>query len=316
MFANEKTLSLMSFIIGQYFFVLSFIFYTPLLSIIAPKEKRGKVSGYGMAGNFLGNISALFLALPFATGKISLFNMEPHAETLFPLLVAFFVFALPMILFFREPNRQVKKIPVQNLDLLFKQMKFLFSNKNVLLFFLSFILLNGAILTFSNNFPIVLSNLWQAPDTVKTFILLAIVIVSVLGSIVSGYLVDFWGGKKVLIHITIGWIIIMPILALMFSFSYFVATIIIAGFLLGANMTSSRVLMSNLVDFRQHNLAFAFFTIAERTSVIVAPILWGLIATDLTVLGPWRYRLAILSMVLLIALSLPFLLKVKDAYKS
>ena len=315
-FYNEKVLSLIFFTIGQYFFVLSFVFYTPLLSVLSEIEKRGKVSGYGMAGNFLGNVSALFLALPFATGKIGLLGKEPRAETILPLLAVSFLFSLPMLLFFREPVKNSIKIPTEKSAISFAQTKLLFLNRNVLLFLVSFIFLNGAILTFINNSPIILDNLWQVPDITKTFILLIAIIASVFGSITGGYFIDCFGSKKTLIYITIGWIIMMPISALISTLSYYIVASIITGFLLGANMTTARVLMSNLAPLSRHNLAFAYFTIIEKTSMFVGPILWGLIVSGFMVLGPWRYRLAIISMALLIVLSLPILLKVKDTHES
>ncbi len=42
---------LITFTLGMYIYQLGFTFYTPLINDISPLEKRGRISGYGIAAN-------------------------------------------------------------------------------------------------------------------------------------------------------------------------------------------------------------------------------------------------------------------------
>jgi len=310
---NYDILALIFFTVGVYFFALSFTFYNPLLNIISLPEKRGAVSGFGIAGNFLGNISALVLAMPFAAGKINLFSGTGRTETLLPAIAAFFVFSLPMLLFFKEPEKETFDIsPSESRsESCFSKTKKLFQEPDLLMFLVAFAFFNGAIITIANNFPIILEKVWNTPDTVKTLILLAMTTASIIGSITAGHMTDRWNGKRILIGIIIGWVFIVPLSAIMLDFTYYIVTAIIAGFLIGANISVSRAVMSMLVPNEHRNLGFSYFNIMERASTLIGPIVWGLVVSGFVSFGSARYRIALVSMAILISLSLPFLTKIK-----
>src|SRR5947199_683859 len=62
--------------------------YHPLLSVVAPEERRGRVSGIGVAVGYLGSLTALFL--------IGSFVSDGHAQRAFlPAAGLFALFALP-----------------------------------------------------------------------------------------------------------------------------------------------------------------------------------------------------------------------------
>ena len=78
--SNKSFLALLFFTLALYSYLLSFTFYTPLLNDIAPPEKRGRVSGLGIAANYLGQFAGLLIVLPFSSGAINLFGSSPRAE--------------------------------------------------------------------------------------------------------------------------------------------------------------------------------------------------------------------------------------------
>jgi MFS-type transporter involved in bile tolerance (Atg22 family) len=53
---------------------LTFTCYTPLINDIATPERRGRISGYGIAANYLGQFVGLLFVLPFSKGTISWFG--------------------------------------------------------------------------------------------------------------------------------------------------------------------------------------------------------------------------------------------------
>src|SRR3990167_11296816 len=98
--------ALIFFTLGLYMYLLTFTFYTPLINDISAPEKRGRISGLGIAANYLGQFAGLLLVLPFSNGSLSLFSSSARAETLLPAVIAFTLLALPMLLWFKEPKKE------------------------------------------------------------------------------------------------------------------------------------------------------------------------------------------------------------------
>lgn len=314
--SNNTFGSLIFFTLGLYSYLLSFTFYTPLINDISKQEKRGLISGLGISANYLGQITGLIIALPLSTGSISFFGSAPRAETLLPSVLIFFILSLPMLILFREPKRPKEKLL---LGLRFKEMitetRLLFSSSDVSLFILAYFLFNDAILTASNNFPIFVEQVWGVSDTVKTYILLGILITSAIGGILSGFIADKFGHKRTLMFVLAGWVIILPLIGFINNFILFVTATSIMGLWFGSNWTVSRSVMSYLAPKGKHNLAFAYFGLAERASSFIGPVVWGLIVTNLVSVGSYRYRIATLAVTGFIILGLIALSHVKDDRK-
>ncbi len=314
--SNNAVGSLIFFTLGLYAYLLSFTFYTPLINDISKQEKRGLISGLGISANYLGQIAGLLIALPLSTGSLSFFGSAPRAETLLPSVLIFFILSLPMLILFKEPKRPKEKL---RLGLRFKEMitetKLLFSLSSVSLFILAYFLFNDAILTASNNFPIFVEQVWKISDTIKTYILLGILITSAIGGTLSGFIADKFGHKRTLMFILAGWVIILPFIGFINNFTLFVIATTIMGLWFGSNWTVSRSVMSYIAPKGKHNLAFAYFGLAERASSFIGPIIWGLIVTNLVSIGSYRYRIAVLAVTGFIILGLIALSRVKDDRK-
>ncbi len=310
---NKDILALVFFTLGLYSYLLSFTFYTPLINDISKEGKRGLVSGLGITANYLGQIAGLLIALPLSRGAINFFNGSPRAETLLPSVIAFFILALPTLIFFKEPKK--KKTPwtvYSSIKNSLLETKTIFSLPSLAFFMLSYFLFNDAVLTAANNFPIFLEQVWHVSDSIKTYILLGILLTSAIGGTLSGFIADKFGHKRTLIFILAGWIIILPLIGLITNFTLFIVGTTLMGFWFGASWTVSRSVMSYVAPKGKHNLAFGYFGLAERASSFVGPIVWGLIVTNLISIGSSRYRIAVLAVTLFIILGLLALTKVKD----
>ena len=314
--SNNAVGALIFFTLGLYSYLLSFTFYTPLINDISKQEKRGLVSGLGISANYLGQIAGLLIALPLSTGSLSFFGSAPRAETLLPSVIAFFILSLPMLILFREPKRPTEKLRLgSRLKEMITETKLLFSLSSVSLFLLAYFLFNDAILTASNNFPIFVEHVWGVSDTVKTYILLGILITSAIGGALSGLIADKFGHKRTLMFILVGWVIILPFIGLINNFALFVIATTIMGFWFGSSWTVSRSVMSYVAPKGKHNLAFAYFGLAERASSFIGPIVWGLVVTNLVSIGSYRYRIAVLAVTGFIILGIIALSRVKDDRK-
>src|SRR3989344_45809 len=310
---QNNLLALLFFTLGLYSYLLSFTFYTPLLQDITTTKNRGIISGLGIMANYLGQLLGLVIALPFATGKLTLLGGQARAETLLPAAIIFFLLALPMLIFFKETEKKKTKTTIPAaIKETYKETKNLFLTTGVLYFLLAYFLFNDAVLTAANNFPLYLEQVWHITDTTKTYLLLATLITSALGGVLAGHLADKYGHKKTMIVILVVWLIIFPFLGLITSWPLFLGTCILLGLWFGANWAVSRSLMTCIAPPGKHNIAFAYFGLAERASSFLGPIVWGLIVTKLLHLGSTRYRIAMVSLVVFIFLGLLMLKKVKN----
>lgn len=310
---DKDILALIFFTLGLYSYLLTFTFYTPLINDISVTSNRGRVSGLGILANYMGQFVGLLFVLPFSRGMINFFNSSSRAETLLPAVMLFIILSLPMLFWFTEPKKDKVVFTFKNeIKKVTGVSKKLFIFPNVGLFMIAYFLFNDAILTASNNFPIFLQQIWSVSDTIKTYILLAILITSGLGGLMSGMAADRYGHKRTLLFVISGWIVILPLVGFITNFVFFVITTTIMGFWFGATWAVSRSLMSYLLPPQSHNLGFAYFGLVERASSFVGPIVWGLTLSSLVSIGPDRYRFATLAVTGFIVIGLYFLIKVKD----
>ncbi len=310
--SNKEIGALIFFTLGLYSYLLSFTFYTPLLNDISLSSKRGLISGFGITANYLGQFAGLLIALPFSNGSINFFNSNPRAETLLPSVIIFFLFSLPMLIFFHEPKKEGKLYLRAGIKEMIKETKILLSFSSAAFFLLAYFLFNDAILTAANNFPIFLEQVWHVSDAVKTYILLGIIITSAVGGTLSGYIADKFGHKRTLMFILSGYIFIFPFFGLVNNFTLFVISTTIFGLWYGSTWAVSRSVMSCVAPEGKNNLAFAYFGLAERASSFIGPIVWGLIVSNLISLGSARYRIAVIAVTGFIILGLFALSRVKD----
>lgn len=311
--ADQGILALIFFALGLYVYLLTFTFYTPLLNDISDITKRGRVSGFGTAANYLGQVIGLVIVLPFSNGVISLFHSSARAETLLPAVIAFTVLALPMLIWFHEPKKPKATFYFKNeARLLLSETKKLFLFPGVGLFLISYFLFNDAVLTASNNFPIFLEQVWGVPDSTKTYIILGILIMSCVGGLVSGIIADKFGHKRTLIFVTAGFVVIFPLLGFVKVFWIFCVSTTLMGLWYGSTWTVSRSVMSYVAPPQGYNLAFGYFGLAERASSLIGPLVWGSVVTGLVSIGTDRYRFAMLAVTGFIIIGILFLLRVRD----
>ena len=313
-FSNQVFLAALFFLLANYLYQFSFVFYNALLHYIAPRELWGRISGIGQTGNLLGQIVGLLITLPLASGTVYLVGETGRAQTFLPATIIFFILALPMLLFFKlSQQRKVdNKINLMNeYKNYWSQFKELITSPNVGLFLLAYFFFNDAIITASNNFPIYLENVFAVTDSTKTMLLAGILATSAVGAFCSGWVSDKIGLKKALMIVLGSWIIIFPLLGSVSNFKIFVILAIFMGFLFGAIWTVTRAAMTALCPKDKLNFGFSFYTLAERTSTLVGPLCWGLITYIFISLGATRYRVAMISMAVFVAIGFYFVRKVE-----
>jgi UMF1 family MFS transporter len=285
-------------LVGQYFYQLSFVFYNPMLDEIADEAHKSRVSGIGNFSSSLGFVVGILITLPFADSRV------------IPLLISvpvFFILALPMMIFFKESKKHVNEVStslIQNeTRASIKKMVAFFTVSAATPMLVAFFFFNDALLTVSNNYSIYLERVFKVPDISKSILLLAILIMSAIGSIIAGWLGDKIGALKTLKFILFGWIIILPVLAI--APNFFMVAIItpVIGVLIGSVWTVTRAYLTAVLPKKDMRYGFSFYTIAERFSTLIGPLTWGGIiwVMDTQILA---YRIAVGAMTLFVVIGL------------
>ncbi len=313
---ERVVLSMILFVVGNFAYQSAFNFYNPLLNEIATPSKRGIVSGIGNASNWIGQIVGLLIALPFANGSIYFFGEPGRAQVFLPVSIIFILLSLPMLIAFKKkPGLHNAELSLSHIKKeyrnVFKEAKMLFLIPGVSMFMLAFFFFNDAILTASNNFPIVLERVFSSPDSEKTLLMVLILITSAIGSIICGYLGDRYGLKRVLIWILAGWIVIFPLISLSQTISLLTILVTIMGLLFGGVWAVSRALLSRLIPAHKLNYGFSFYTISERFASFLGPLVWSGILAFTPTENNLNYRIAMVSMTVFIIIGIILMRKVE-----
>lgn len=313
-FSNQVFLAVLFFLLANYLYQFSFVFYNALLYYIAPREKWGRISGIGQAGNWLGQITGLLIALPLASGAVYLVGEAGRAQSFLPATVIFFILALPMLLYFKIPKQEKvynKIILKEEYKNYWNQFRELIKSPSIGLFLLAFFFFNDAILTAANNFPIYLQNVFAVGDKTKSMILVGILATSAIGAFCTGFVADKIGLKKALLIVLGSWVFIFPALGMTSNFNLFVVFTVLMGFMYGATWSVTRAVMTALCPREKLNFGFSFYTLAERVSTLIGPLSWGLITSLFISLGPTRYRIAVIAMTVFVLIGIFFLRKIE-----
>ncbi|HXK31288.1 MAG TPA: MFS transporter [Candidatus Paceibacterota bacterium] len=313
-FPQKVFLAVLFFVLANYFYQFSFVFYNALLRYIAPPEKWGRISGIGQVGNWVGQIIGLLITLPFASGAVYLVGEAGRAQTFLPATMIFFILALPMLLFFVLPKQQAvgSKVSLkEEYTNYWSQFRGLVSSPGMGYFLLAYFFFNDAILTASNNFPIYLQKVFNVSDGTKSMLLLGILATAAVGAFCTGWVADRVGLKRTLMVVLSSYIIIFPALGLASNFTLFVIFTVLMGFMYGSTWAVTRAVMTALCPKEKLNFGFSFYTLAERVSTLVGPLSWGLVTALFVGLGPTRYRVAITAMAVFVAIGIFFLRKIE-----
>jgi UMF1 family MFS transporter len=291
------------FLLGQYFYQLSFVFYNTLIEDVADTGHRARASGIGQFSNSLGQVVGLLIAIPLSATRL---------QPLFPSLILFIVLALPMMIFFTDSKPRSRELDLQLLKdgerEYFKKMAAFFSISIAIPMLVSFSFFNDALITISNNYPIYMERVFAVSDVTKNILLMAILLMSAIGGIVFGWIADKIGDLKTLKYILLGWVVLIPSLALSKSFFSLVVFSLILGFLMGPIWTVTRSYLSKLLNKDELGYGFTFYTLSERFASLLGPLAWGSIIA-IWGTGSLIYRIALMTMTLFVIIGFVILHK-------
>lgn len=291
------------FLLGQYFYQLSFVFYNTLIEDVADMDHRARASGIGQFFNSLGQVSGLLMALPLSGTRL---------QPLFPSLIIFILLSLPMMIYFIDSkpkkNRLDIKILKEGEKEYFGKMAAFFSISIAVPMLVSFFFFNDALITITNNYAIYMERVFSVSDDIKNYLLLAVLLMSAIGGVISGWIADKIGALKTLKFILVGWIILIPLIATAKSLILLSIFSSLVGLFVGSSTTVTRAYLSEILKKEELGYGFSFYTIAERFATLFGPLTWGGV---IAVLGIQHtsYRIAMMSMALFVIIGLIILLR-------
>lgn len=301
---NKQSIYLISlfFLLGQYFYQLSFVFYNTLIVDVADEEHRARASGIGQFSNSIGQVCGLVVALFFTANRL---------QPLVASLIIFIVLSLPMMIGFIESKVLKDKINIKILlegekDYFKKMIKF-FSLSVAIPILVAYFFFNDAMITVSNNYSIYIERVFSVPDTSKNILLMSVLFMSAIGGIVSGWIADRIGPVKTLLGILFGWVILLPLIATADNFITLSVLSCFSGLLIGSVVAVTRAYLSRVLANDELVYGFSFYTIFERFATLVGPLTWGGVIAFLGVY-PNSYRVAMASMVIYIVIGIMILM--------
>lgn len=312
-----------AFLVANYAFQGSLVFYNALLPVVSTPATIGRVSGFGVSLGYAGAIAGLLMVAPFVDGKLPMIPLHfswPHAggraAAFYPTALFFALFAVPLFLRVRDPRRValsrsggVAGAPLPPLGTrvrtalseVVQTLRDTARYPGVRRFLIANYLFVDAISTVILFMAVYAHEVMDMPDAVKIPFFIVATTGAVIGSLIFGHLSDRLGPRRVLSGILLGWVAALAAIALTSAPIVFWLTGGVVGALMGGTWTTSRPLLAGLTPAAEHGRFFGLYALSDKAAAVVGPLLWGLIIWAGKPLGPLRYRLAVASLALFVA---------------
>ena len=311
--SNFILYTLIIFLLSNFCYEISLIFYNSLLKKISSEKDIGTTSGIGFGLGYLGTIPILLLVLyvfilpeksPLGLDKS---NFENVRFVSFVVAAWFLFFALPMIIYFKK-NIFIQANEDQS-STLKKLKEILWDQKLTVVgkFLIARMIYADALIVLISGGGVYAMGVFGY--TFEEIIKLAISanIVALFGVLIGGYLNDKFSSKSIILVCIIALIgsVIYTSLIAQTKLQFFVSVMVVSIFL-GTIQSASRVMMSNLLKDNNLGKGFGLFAFSGRITSFIGPLLVG------TMTFFFSQRIGLLSCSLLFIIGFVLMLKVED----
>ena len=266
-------------VISNAAFEMGQVFCNSYLPDIAPKNKIGRISGYGWSFGYIGGLIGLAICLvvfyfpekPFNPFTGNLLNKEnyEHIRSM-PLFISmwFAFFSLPTFIFLKDRKRE--KLSVEsirksynNLLNTFKEIK---KYNNILKFLIARMLYNDAILTIFSFGGIYAREKYGWDIEMVLIFGIGLNVAAGSGAFLFGFLDDYLGPKRTIQISNYAIFIAVVIAVLSKSEELFWLAGIILGIASGPNQSASRSLMGRIVPENKVNEFYGFYAFSGKAT--------------------------------------------------
>lgn len=308
------------FLIVNYCYQLSLVFYDSMLGAMVPAERYARASSFGLAAGWLGAIIGILLVLPAVQGTITLFQPGGRIQVFVLAPVLFAVVSAYPLMHLKEPTPRTSPIPhlrVRNVYLqVWRDLRALPKSRNVFWFLVAYWLFSDGILTMQENLPIYLERVFGIPDEEKAIIAVGVLLMVIIGATVTGLVGDRFSTSRALITSLALGCVGMIALSLFQDRNIFLLTLMAVSAALGSTWALARALYTKLAPPTRRGEYFGFYSISERSASIIGPLVWGSVVTSMSGTGSVAYRLPLLLMAVLLGLSLAPLAQLRMTNRS
>ena len=281
---SRMIFALVTYAVGSVAFELALVFYNAMLPEIAPKDRVGRISGWGWGAGYLGGLACLLInLLLFVRPEPPLFGLDHTMSEQIRITnpfaaIWFLLFALP--LFVLVPDRAGTGLPWSeairrgfgSLVETFRQLR---AHQNIAIFLLAkMIYIDGLNTLFA------FAGIYAAGTFGMTFeeilwFAIAANVTSGLGAIAFAWVDDWIGAKPTILIALTGLIALGAMILFTDSKPTFFALAVGLGIFLGPAQASSRSLMSRLAPSDKRAEFFGLFALAGRVTAFLGPALVG-----------------------------------------
>lgn len=314
------------FVAANFTFQSAIVFYNALLPAVSVGRGSGKISGYGVAAGYVGSIIALILLTFFVTDAGTMRSLlgplggwievsgQRNSNTFVPTAILYLVFSLPA--FFLVPDRAVREprpvSPVSVYRDVYATLKNIRRYAGVGTFIIATALYTDAANTAVANMALYGRQVFgmQAGD-IRNLLLFSTVFAAA-GSVGFGLVSDRAGPKNTLLVVLGLWLV--AIVLAVFAVAPWMLLLAgpLVGIALGATWTVSRVMLVALSPPEKLGEFFGLYTLSQKLSAVAGPALTALLIDTFEDFGTISYRIAIGSLILIMALGIFFLSRVPD----
>jgi UMF1 family MFS transporter len=292
------------FVVANFAYQVSLVFYNSLITSVAPKDKVGFVSGLGVGLGYAGIVFALFVIMAVIQAWGWRYAFAAAA-------VLFFITALPLFLFVKErkvavPERLRLRTAWEALKRVWRTDRSLKKRKGLLCFFLGNFLVVDALNTAIVYFAVYIENVFgRSLEDIVPY-LVAFYTGALVWGIIQGKACDRFGAKPVYL-LSAGMLALSVILySILRSETLFFGVLIVGGsFALAGVWTAGRKMLVELSPPEELGEFFGLYGMTGRLSAY-GTIFFGLLADHA------GFRLALLA---LLATSVPGLVLLAFARK-
>jgi MFS transporter, UMF1 family len=295
---------LLFFGIANIAFDLGFLFCSAFLVEISTPANIGRISGYGWGLGYVGGLLSLALAYPLISGGFAEDNLPLYRLSFAVTALFFLLAALPTFFWLQERAVPQARHPHdsawrQAFTQLASTARHIGRYRDLGIYFIAYLIYTDAINTVIVASAIFANKIldFSPGDLIIYFLITQIT--AGLGAVGFGQLADRIGAKHTITITLILWIILAVAASAVQTHAQFYAIGLVAGAALGANQSSSRMLLGRLTPVGRQGEFFGFFSVTGKFAAILGPLVYAEV-TALT--GSQRW--AVLSMAIFFFLGL------------